>query len=77
MRKDTDAYAAVVRLLCEENIYINPGLSFERICRLSGVSPREADRYFRSELGMGGEEVLSSLRESFRERLCRRYGIII
>lgn len=56
------AYPAFERLICEEKIYLSPSLPFSAICQKLGVDERSFDDFLRSELGYGGEEILSRCR---------------
>lgn len=70
-----NAYSVMEKLLDVEKVYLNPRISFRRICRWLGVPPAELDRKVRGELGMGGEELISRFRASESARLNRIYGI--
>ena len=70
-----NAYSVMEKLLDVEKIYLNPWISFRRICRWLGVPPAELDLMVRRELGMGGGELISRFRASESERLSRIYGI--
>lgn len=75
MNSFDDKYAALERLLCEEQIFLNPGISFQEVCSWLQTEETDMDGLLRRELGLGGEELLRLLRESFSGRLCRKYGI--
>lgn len=68
-------FSIIERLLDEEHLFLNPNLSFAVLCRCVGVDEGAMERYLLSELGIGGEEMLSKLRGSMPERLERKYGI--
>lgn len=75
MNSIDDKYATLERLLCEEQIFLNPGIRFPEICSWLQTKETDMDGLVRRELGLGGEELLRLLRESFPGRLCRKYGI--
>lgn len=75
MKTLEDCYSTLEKLLNEEQVFLNPSLSFKTICQWLGTCPEEMDRLLVSELGLGGDELLRSLRESFPGRLLRKYGI--
>ena len=70
-----NAYSVMEKLLDVEKVYLNPRISFRRICRWLDVPPAELDLMVRRELGMGGEELISRFRASEPELLSRIYGI--
>lgn len=45
-------------------VYENPYLRFSTVCRFLRVSPRDLDELLFRELGMSGEEILQSRRNS-------------
>lgn len=70
-----NAYSVMEKLLDVEKVYLNPRVSFRRICRWLDVPVADLDRMVRRELGMGGGELISRFRASESERLSRIYGI--
>lgn len=75
MRTLEDSYDLLEKLLDEEKIYMDPTVSFHRICSWMDTPERDLDRMIRKELGLGGDELLMRLRASMSERLKRKYGI--
>ncbi|MBR1575123.1 MAG: hypothetical protein IJ654_01600 [Bacteroidales bacterium] len=51
-------------LMDEEKIWLDPAVSFRRICRGLGVSARSFDRFLNAELGFHGDEILHNYRRS-------------
>ncbi len=70
-----NAYNVMEKLMDVEKVYLNPHVSFRRVCRWLDVPAEELDRMVRGELGMGGEELFARFRVSESERLSRIYGI--
>ena len=56
-----------------DNIYLIPTLSFRKLCVSLDTDFKSLDDMVFAELGMTGEEVLTSLREAAPERLCEKY----
>lgn len=68
-------YSLLERLLNDEKIYLDRELSFSRICGWLKVPELLMDAFLRKELGVGGEELLATLRDGEPERLKSLYGI--
>ena len=75
MKALDENYSFFEKLMNEERLYLNPGLTFEIICGWLGADAGEMDGLLLQELGLDGEALLKSLRKSFPERLERKYGI--
>ncbi len=75
MRTLEENYALLERLVNDENIYLDPSFSFDRVCRLLGVKRRDMDSLLRRELGVDGDALFKSLRAALPERLERKYGL--
>lgn len=75
-KENTPAYETFCRLMTEENLYVDPSLSFATVCRWIGVSPSELDLELGNELGFSGEALIRHLRAQQAERLREQYGIV-
>lgn len=67
------AYEIFVKMITEDNIYLIPNLTFRKLCVSLDTNFKSLDDMVFAELGMTGEEVLTSLREAAPERLCEKY----
>lgn len=72
----TSAYETFCRLMTEENLYIDPSLTYATVCRWLGVSPSELDRVLGNELGFSGEALIHHFRTQQAVRLRDQYGIV-
>lgn len=70
-----NAYSVMEKLMDEDKVYLNPRVSFRKVCRWLGVPVRDLDGMVRSELGVGGGELMARFRASEPGRLSRKYGI--
>ncbi len=52
------------RMMDNERIWLDSGVTFAAICRTLGVSARRFDRFLTGELGWSGEEILHIYRTS-------------
>lgn len=75
MRTLEDSYDLLEKLVDEERIYMDPAVSFHRLCVWICAPEKDLDSLLRSELGVGGDELLALLREGVPGRLERKYGI--
>lgn len=69
------AYSVMEKLMDDEKVYMDPGISFRMVCSWLGVPARVLDAMVRRELGMGGDEMMARFRASEPSRLSRKYGI--
>lgn len=76
MKQITSAYETFCRLMTEENLYIDPSLTYATVCRWLGVSPSELDRVLGNELGFSGEALIHHFRTQQAVRLREQYGIV-
>lgn len=60
------AYAEFERLVDEENVYEERGVTFSGICRRIHISPCELNEVIVSELGITGDELLESYHNFLR-----------
>ena len=72
----TSAYETFCRLMTEEDLYVDPTLTFATVCRWLGVSPTELDREIGNELGFSGEALIHHLRTRQANRLRDTYGSV-
>lgn len=75
-KTNTPAYETFCRLMTEENLYVDPTLTFATVCRWIGVSPSELDLELGEELGFSGEAMIQHLRARQATRLREQYGIV-
>lgn len=75
MRTLEDSYDLLEKLVNEERIYMDPGVTFHGICVLMDAPEGDLDRLLRSELGVGGDGLLTRLRQGVAERMKRKYGL--
>jgi len=68
-------YKKFYELLCVEKVFINPFVSYENICKALGIPEEAMETYLEQELGIGGQELIASLRQSFLSRIEKKYGI--
>ena len=61
------AYEIFVKMITEDNIYLIPNLTFRKLCVSLDTDFKSLDDMVFAELGMTGEEVLTSLREAAPE----------
>lgn len=76
MKQITSAYETFCRLMTEENLYIDPSLTYATVCRWLGVSPSELNRVLGNELGFSGEALIHHFRTQQAVRLREQYGIV-
>ena len=76
MKKNTNAYETFCHLMTDENLFVDPSLTFATVCRWLGVSPSELDRELGNELGFSGEALIHHLRTQQAVRLREQYGIV-
>lgn len=72
---EKEKYELFAMLLEEEKVYMDPGMTFRKICRWIGADVRQMDSYLESELGYSGNETLESYRRISARRFMDRYGI--
>ena len=75
MKKIFHFYSLFGKLLDEDFLFVDPSVDFRWICRALGAPRRKLDKYIYSELGMGGDEVISAYRSQWERRLQSKYGI--
>ena len=75
-KMNTPAYETFCHLMTEENLYIDPTLTYATVCRWLGVNPSELDRELGNELGFSGEALMHHLRTQQAVRLRDQYGIV-
>ncbi len=75
MKTLDENYSLFEKLMNEERLFLNPGLSFTTICGWLGADAGEMDGLLLQELGLDGEAVLRGMRKTIPERLKRKYGI--
>ena len=75
-KMNTPAYETFCHLMTEENLYIDPTLTYATVCRWLGVNPSELDRELGNELGFSGEVLMHHLRTQQAVRLREQYGIV-
>ena len=73
MKNDAD-YERFCALLLEDRIYLDPSVTFPLICRWLSADARALDARLREEAGIGGRDLLATLRRREPERLLRKYG---
>lgn len=56
------SYSRFERLMDRTEVWRNPYLSYQDICRMAGVSPASLDEMLLAELGMNGEQILQKYR---------------
>lgn len=56
------SYSRFERLMNVDEVWRNPYLDYQSVCRMIGVSPASLDEILESELGMRGEEILDKYR---------------
>lgn len=74
--KNISVYETFCRLMTEENLYIDPTLTFATVCRWLGASPAALDHRLEQELGYSGEALIAELRSRQAFRLREQYGIV-
>lgn len=73
---DTErAYEIFGRMIAEDCIYLIGGLTFGKVCRSLETDMVKLDMKVRRELGMGGEQLLESLRADAALWLQRKYAL--
>ncbi len=70
-------YDIFAELLEEERVYMDPGLTFDSICRWIGVSRADFDMYLMSETGCSGSDILKAYRGAASLRFLKKYGILL
>ena len=58
------AYASFGKMMAEDEVYRNPALTFEEICRRIGIPVGRLDRYIYSEMGMTGRQLMEAYRRN-------------
>ena len=74
-KMDTDRFELFATLLEKEKVYMDPGVTFRRMCKWIGVEPSEADAFLMEELGYHGDDILKAYRECSALYLESKYGI--
>lgn len=74
--KNISSYETFCRLMTEENLYIDPTLTFATVCRWIGTSPAALDHVLEQELGYSGEALIAHFRAQQALRLRDNYGIV-
>ena len=72
---DTDRFELFATLLEKEKVYMDPGVTFRRMCKWIGVEPSEADAFLMEELGYHGDDILKAYREGNASYMHEKYGI--
>jgi len=63
MKRIKKAYAEFGRLMNEEQIYAQPGITFKDICAQIGVDEQALNKIIYEEMGMNGPEILESFQK--------------
>ena len=74
-KMDTDRFELFATLLEKEKVYMDPGVTFRRMCKWIGVEPSEADAVLMEELGYHGDDILKAYREGNASYMHEKYGI--
>ena len=62
-------------LMEEEKVYMDPSLSFDRICSWMDVVPDDMDSYLMYFLGYTGDDILKVYRGEIALHFIEKYGI--
>ncbi len=62
-------------LMEEEKVYMDPSLSFDRICLWMDVVPDDMDSYLMSFLGYKGDDILKAYRGETALHFIEKYKI--
>lgn len=77
MKTPAECISILEMLLDEEHLFLNPDITFSVLCSWMEVPEQEMNSFLGRELGVCGDELLSALRLSMKERLGRKYGVIV
>lgn len=77
MKTPAECLPVLEMLLDDEHLFLNPGITFSALCSWMEVPEQEMNSILERELGVCGDDLLSSLRRSMLERLGRKYGMIV
>ena len=64
MKTRENSYAAFERLMNGEKVFLDPDLTFERICERIGTQKDALESVLLEELGMRGDAILDKYRET-------------
>ncbi len=56
-------YEAFSAMMLERRLYLDPSMTFRRVCSMISVRPSSLDRLLKRELGAGGDEIMEKFRE--------------
>lgn len=70
-----EAYGVFEKLMNEEKVFLLPELTFEDVCGWLGVPTSELDSLIKEELGLGGEELMTSYRNDWAKNISKKYNI--
>lgn len=56
-------YEAFSSLMLDGRLYLDPSMTFRRVCAMIPVSASSLDRLLKRELGAGGDEIMERFRE--------------
>lgn len=72
---DEEKFKLFGNLLEKEKVYMDPNLTFDKICLWIGVGKEEFDEYLTGTLGYTGSDILKAYRDSETLYFIEKYGI--
>lgn len=72
---DSSKFELFAALLEDEKIYLDPSVTFERICGWLETSPAEMDSYLMDTIGYSGDDILKTYRGGMALYFMEKYGI--
>lgn len=71
-----DYYEAFGRLLLEDKVYLDPDVTFPRICKWLGADEKQLGGMIESELGVSGASLIRTYRAQEPARLREKYSYL-
>lgn len=73
-RTINEYYELISKILLENKVYMDPTLTFSRLCQYIGADPKALDTLVLSEMGLSGDELMRRYRAQEWERVRQQYG---
>lgn len=61
-RTINEYYELISKILLENKVYMDPTLTFSRLCQYIGADPKSLDALILSEMGLSGDELMHRYR---------------
>lgn len=74
---DNNKFELFAALLENEKVYMDSGLTFEKICSWIGVNRNDLDTFLEDEFGYGGDDILKVYRGGTALYFMEKYGILL